>query len=581
MKRNINKQNKTLFNMKKIIMMVLLLCLSIVSINAVSQEELVNYQFEEGSGSLTIDISPPANIGILSSTTWSSTNFKWGLYALQFANTNNNIVDTTLNKNPNSTMTFSFWIRPANTDYDIPFSLYDTIVGTHLGFVWDSNAVKSFYYYDTTNTYKEVVMENNVLPTNVWYHIVLELDRDNHQLVYYRNNVLIYNNTFANNLTYNYDELMKLRLGTDKFLGNDYSGQMDSFRVFDTLLNTTQVASLYNSNNVVLVTENPQYINYYNNTYNTNYTNYVTFVTNDYVTNNYDYNYTYNEYVTQFVFNDTSVEHTIPDTFINFISPSSLPQSQKVIFQGGVNKSATCELYINNKLETTFFNILAFSYEKQFTTNTNNSYFIYCHYNIGEVKFYEISPIVNFQVVPSNKAVEFYFFNVNNEHLLGEDYYFVTPCFESLSPYWNYENEYYIKNIENGYTSFNLTYTSQHEFCLYRGTINYDEDNDGYSQNFDIVDIKNSIELGNIFVGEDTKNYNLKLTTEDIYKPTEPEFWGKTWASLFSFVAGLIIGGIILLLGLYVKNDKLMVVGGFIIMAGLGVSIWTFVGAIV
>lgn len=587
MEKNINNQKNKLFTMKNFMYFILIvigiMLLGGNSVFAINQQELLNYQFEEGSGSIVVDSSPLNNIGIMTGATFTAQyQGKWGYYAIR-TNTNDAQISTTLNENPNSTIVFSFWINPSTNSYDIPFSLYDTIDETHMGMVWDTNNAKSFYYYDSSNIYQEVNFENTYLGTNTWYHIVIEIDMQNQNILYYRNNVLIYNSTYINPIKYNVNETLKFRIGSDKWLSNDFQGYFDSFRIFDSLLTTNQISTLYNNNQVILETETIGGVtNYYNITNNNNYSIYTTYnITDIYnIQNDYNYNMTFNDYITNYIFNDTTVEHSIETTFIKSISPASIPQQTKVNFQSVLNKSGTCELYIDNQLEKTFYNILSYNYEKFFQSGTEHKYFEYCYYKIGGVTFYEISPEVSFDILNSTKAIEFYFYNINSENLLGEDYYFVTPCFEGLSKYQIFENQYYIKNIKNGYTQFNLSYTANYDFCLYRGNINYDENKDGFSKDFDIVDIKKTIPLGTIFVGEDTSTYNLKLTTSDIYSPSQPEFWGKTWETLFSLIVALIIGGIVIAIGIYAKIDKLVIVGGLIIMTGMGVSVWTFVGAI-
>jgi hypothetical protein len=584
MENNINKQNKLLNNMRKLLInmgaIILILIFSVTGVFSLNQEEILNFQFEEGSGSVTVDISPPSNIGILSNTGWTAQySGRWGYYAPNFANNGNNVIDTTLNQKPNSTLVMSMWIRPINNDYDIPVSLYDTADQTHIGLLFDANAGKGFYYYDTTNTYKEVIFETTILPTNTWYHLVVELDLLNHRVIYYRNNVLIYNNTFVNNVQYTENQTMKLRLGTDKWLTNDFGGQIDSFRLFNEMLTPSQITSLYTSNIIMLEVENPQFINYINNTYNTNYSIYTTYNITDNYFYNYttinEYNMTFNEYVTNYIFNDTNVAHSVPENFLVWVSPSATTQNVEVVFKGGLNKSATCDLYIDNKVEKTFTNIMAFSYKKLFESHTTHNYFVYCSYKLGEITMYDISPPVNFDVEMGSRAIEFFFYDTNTENLLGEDFYLSTPCFENLmgSSYYTPENEYYVKNLKNGYAQFNLSYISEYEFCLYRGNINLNSEIDTFTKQINVVELKKEIPLGVLIIGSNTSSYQLNIDDYDKYSPTEPEFWGKDWKSLYSLITALIIGGIFVTIGVYARSDRIVVIGGLIILAGMGISL--------
>ncbi len=519
---------------KKLFYILMISIMALTSVSAVTQHNYMKWDFEAGAGSIAQDGSGNNNIGILNGNIGYTATAKFGSFATTYDNTNNYIIGNIYQVPIPDVTSYSIWVYPTGTEADVPLAVYDDNFIMQFGINYDVNGVKGIWYYDNALVYQSVTFANDINTINTWYNLLLEVNMLNDTIKLYRDGVLLGTASTPNLLRTAYT--WNIVVGTDQYQNGDFTGNIDAVGFYDFAFNSTQLTQLLTLNNVTLISDNgiePEV----------------------------------NQTTTLDLINSTS------------IISGQIFQDKNVELIVNLNTKADCEIYFDSSLYDLSKDLLNFKTTKEFTFG-NHNYMVYCEKIVNDTKYYDVTPLIPFSTQMGQKAVEFYFYNINNEHLLGEDYYFVTPCFESLSPYWTYENEYYIKNIKDGYVQFNLSYTADYEFCLYRGTINYNQELDRFNNNFDIVEIKNSIELGNIFVGENTTSYQLKLTNEDIYKPTEPEFWGKTWASLFSFVAGILIGGALILLGMYAKNDKLMVVGGFIIMTGLGVSVWTFVGAI-
>jgi hypothetical protein len=207
----------------------------------------------------------------------------------------------------------------------------------------------------------------------------------------------------------------------------------------------------------------------------------------------------------------------------------------------------------------------------------------YCS-NMGKsiiLFFLLLLSLVNVSAVDS-KMVEFFIYDENGTLLSDyHDLHLVTPCFDSreLSKYYVPDTPRYIQPVINGQANFNLTSNTTYDFCMLKGKINSRDD--FYSLEYDLPEVDKQTELGKLFVTNETVTYSLYTDKSDLYSVSSPEFWGKTWNALFEMIIGLLVGGLLILIGLIAKNDKIIVVGGLIIAIGMGVSITTFVGAII
>ncbi len=536
MENNIN--NKTPFNSMKKILIFFVMVLSLFSlVNANTQEELNRYEFEQGSGSLALDTSQNDNVMLLlNSASFTSTN-RWGSFGLDLDSSNAQTL-TTL-KNPQSNIiTISFWNRPNNNNWGIPFSVYNDDLSTHFGFYWQSTSEKGIFYYNTNNQWINIPFESSSLSNNNWYYNTLTFNLSSNEITYYRNNNLINTITLTNFQSTN--ENFNLRLGRTGWQSNQFRGQIDSFRIFNFDLNETQRTSLFQSNTITLLEEE-----------------------ND-----------------EEVGNNVSI---VSDLY-NYIIPqnnTNMLFNQNIEFS--LNKLSNCDLYINNEYKETYNNVVSFIYPtKNLEPYQYYEFFAFCEYIQNETKFYQISEKRNFYLDLPSKTIEFFIFDELNNYVSNDDLYMVTPCFETpeLNKYYNLNKEVYIQKLVNGRASFNLSYTSEYDFCMIKGRINYRDNN--FSKNFDLNKVDNQINLGKLFVGENTLSYALKVSDKDLYKMTSPEFWGESWKSIFGIVISLLVGGVLVVVGLSVGSSQLIIVGGVIVALGLGLSLITsIVGLIV
>jgi len=525
-------------NIKKIIsFVILMLMFGFVSISATTQHELINYQFEENGGNVIIDISGNNIHGSNTGCSWT-TNKKFGNYALDFDGDKDYITISNAQQIPRE-LTLSFWFRAYTNSDDILINIYDS---TDLLQVWvdkDGGSDNLYLKYKDTSGIINNLNLDDVNFGNAYSHIVLVFDFENSSIKYYRDNV--FKDSF--NLTAMSRESVTnmLRLGANIDSNqNEFDGFMDSFRLFDFLANETQINDLYNNNHITLFTDETEE-------------------------------------------NETQINNTISERIINYVLPidNAIISNQDLI-EANLLRSANCELYINNNLMESYNNVLGFTYPLLELQNEDYEYFVYCYYIENGTKTYELSNITTFQIIKPSRAIEFYLYDKMGNPLNDyDDLYLATPCFtdKEMSKYYSPDKKAYIQHLTNGMATFNLSYSASYEFCLLHGKLNSIEDE--FSLKYDLVDIDKQTELGELFVNNNTYTYSLKIDDTDLYKVTAPEFWGKTWASLFQMIIGIILGGLIILIGLMAGVDKLIVVGGLIIAIGMGVGITTFVGAII
>jgi len=522
-------------NIKKIISMVLLLFM-FGGVFAITQNELINYQFEENGGNVIIDVSGNNIHGSNTGCSWTQ-NEKFGSYALDFDGDKDYVTISNAQQIPRE-LSVSFWFYPLTNQDDILVNIYDT---TDLLQIWtDSDGGNDNLYLKYKDT-SGAINQLNIDSTNFnqeYNHIVLLFDFENNNLTYYWDNNLISSFTLLN--VSRESETNMLRLGANiEPTQNEFDGYIDSFRLFDFILNETQITDLNSNNHINLIVDSEE--------------------------------------------NETNISNTITTKIINYVNPQNNGVvSNQDLIEANLLHSANCELYIDNDLKDTWVNVLGFVYPLLELQNGDYDYFVYCEYINNGTKIYELSNITHFTIVKPSRAIEFYLYDKNNNLLNDyDDLYLTTPCFtdKEMSKYYTPDKKAYIQHLNNGMATFNLSYSGSYDFCLLHGKLNSIEDK--FSLKYDLVDIDKQTELGELFVNNNTYTYSLKIDDTDLYKVTAPEFWGKTWASLFQLIVGVLLGGLIILIGLMAGVDKLIIVGGLIIAIGMGVSITTFVGAIV
>ena len=270
--------------------------------------------------------------------------------------------------------------------------------------------------------------------------------------------------------------------------------------------------------------------------------------------------------------NSISKEHK---NIINYTKPlnnENISKFDKITFL--LNENANCNLYIDNDLVKSYKNIVSGSYDLETLNLGTHKYLLDCNVYKNNTKYVDNSNEITFTIKEFKNTIDFYIYGKNKELLDYDDLYLMTPCADDkeFKKYWvNEDKKYYIQHLIKGHTVFDLAYTNEYNFCLLKGKINYKYDN--FSKNYDFVDVEKQTNLGKLFVKNDTLVYSLIVENDDLYKPTNPKFWDKSWSSLFNLVVSLLIGGFILLIGLITGYDKLFIVGGLIIALGFGLSI--------
>lgn len=540
----INTKDNSYFNMKKIFLLLSLILYSLISANALQQANIINYPFESASGTIIFDVSGNEyNSILMNGASFSSASSPpFGTYAMYCNGANHYAVSvspfpTTINR------TVSFWVRP-NTGNTNKATFTNTLSANdyfEIYYDWSQNTLNYKYVNESSNgTNSQVkVIDNFVLPTTLFTHFVIEIDGSNGLLSYYKNSVpILINSPIAGGVHFNASELKTSYLCKNVGLNNTYYGRIDEYNMFNFLLNSSQVSQLYTTNALTLGLES----------------------------SNQSQTQTYS-----FILNDNLINSTTP------LNNQSVTKFENINIV--VSTPATCELYIdNNLIYTTTQPIYSFTYPLTEIGLGHHNYFAYCHYINNNATYYGTTLITNFNIIAPIKSINFYVYNADKTLNTDSDLYLVTPCpkvYESSS-HWIIDRPFYTQKLVNGYANFNLNYNAEYEFCLLKGRVNYEVDN--YTQNINFASVGKITPLGTLYVTNDTLNYNLGLSNTDLYSPAQPEFWGKTWQTLFTFIMGLVIGGVLIALGIYSRIEKLVVIGGLIIMVGLGASIWTFVG---
>lgn len=551
MENNINKKKYNSFNMiKKLMLQILLISLLIITgINNMFADNIIlKYDFEEGGGSVAIDGIGNNFNGVIVNADYDL-NEKFGSYGLRFDTSNSaEYINTIINAQELQNFCFGTWVYPTQ--------VYEDNV------IFDSEYLstnKIKFYYTNTNTYLQYRDSNSVLRTqtlngglayNSYSHLLLCYNDSSKQYLYYVNGVLSSTNTLTGGGIKHYNNTIIFKIGAGFNTNYQRLKYLDGVVITDFILNQSQITELNTLNTITLP-----------------------------IINNGDDNNT----------NQTTegLNNLIEYDIIKSYSPIQNDNSTNYVeYKINNNIMANCDLYIDNKLVKQFYNVLSFNYPKSYSGTLSETYFVYCYFDNGGNRYYELLEPINFNIIKSQEIVNFNVYDSStNELLTSNEMYIVTPCFKEnpltpwgFNPYTeslNKKNLRYIQKLTNGQASFNLDIMSSHEFCLVRGQLN--NLFEGWDNAYTITKIDNQINLGTINIKSPSVTYDLQLGKEDVYKVTEPSFWGKTWESLFALIVCLILAVPIILVGLFTKNGQIVVAGVIIILAGFGVSIGSIV----
>jgi len=523
-----------------ILLILLIMFSSVIISNAYSTNlQVLRYEMEEGGGNILIDSSGNSYHATRNGFNWD-TNSKFGGYSIKFGGGD---YAYTPNINLNNEITFNFWSKynfGTHTNKRTIFNLHNANYDLKLQI--NPNSVPNLYdinliYTDINNIIRTQNLLTGLNLNTNWNMETFTIN--NNSIKYYVNDILLINTSLNNNIKIDSNP-KTLYIGIDYTLNNDYKGNIDEFRIFNFNLSTSQINDLKVYNNFTIS--------------NNNNNNPIINITNQTPT--------------------TIITSTTP------LNNQSINNTKSI--QVTTNHLATCDLYIDNDLIKSYSNIISFNYNLNALNEGTHNYFVYCEYFENTTRKYQISNTFNFNIVKPKKIVQFFLYDINSNLLSNyDDLYLVTPCNKNTqtSSYYVKEAPLYIQKLNNGNANFNLAYNGNYEFCLMKGKINYKENN--YTLNYDFVDVTKKTLLGKLFVNNETFTYSLKVDNTDLYRISAPQFWGKTWSALFQMVVGILLGGLLILIGLIAENSKLTIVGGLVIAIGMGVSVTTFVGALI
>ena len=542
----INTQNlKNIMKTKTFYLMAYILFMfSLLSYNAfsITQEQLLRYEFEEGGGTIILDSSGNNYNGIQNAVSWT-TNNRWGTYALEFDGFND-YVATLESINIPDQLSISFWL---SVDVGITPETILNIYGdteNYLIYVdYAQNSALKLDYVDNTQQTQTLILINNSVDST-YNHFVVSIDSVKNDTCAWKNGVQITCIPLNNGV---YKDLLNeyLQIGQD-FTNtyDDYDGRMDEFRIFDFVLNDSQVQDLFLNNYITLITT-PEPVD-----------------------------------------NISLVQDILITNFS--------PQTNDTIyftdnFEVTTNRLTDCTLYIDNSLIETSYNQVVHKIPNPLTEAGKHQYFWYCEalinnsliFEISQTQYFNLSEnppkIITFNIVGTD-------FDVNDLEL-----YITTPCmnegysaigteYKPYRPEYNKDGIMFSK-VVNGFAQFNVT-NDKNDYCLYNGRIIINEL--GKTTNYDIVDIYGVVELGEIQTPNNvTDIYKVTLEQFDIYSKVNPKAWGQTWTSIIGGLILLVLGVTVLIAGIYVGNGKMTLAGAILSMSALGISFTGIVGLVV
>lgn len=549
MKTNLNnkKESKSIMNRFYLFLITITILLSS---SYASQINLINWQFEDGTGSIVTDLSPePKYNGVLSNgANFETTNVRFGFHDVDFDGGNDVIQTTIQNRfyeeggNNDIDYSISLWFRPDDFAQQTLFHYYgiNDLSTTELRMHPTDVNSRVLRYKDEFQNFQEVVLSSTPdYSTGEYHHIVLNINPVNDEVQVYFNNVDV--GTYAITNYAPYEQTYTLRLGADRNLNNDYDGDMDSFRTFNFLLNQSQVADLYNNNNIVL--SNPQIEE---------------------------------EEQEQEI---TNINEVSIITIENYVNQNNNSLMQKENFNVQTSQESTCELYIDNSYYAESKDSVSHVFNNKLNIGQYEA-FTYCYYEQDNEKFYQLSNTSNINII-SNPSGEITF-NINALDFNQEQYalYVVTPCLEPgivipgiTQKYGSNANPNgaYFQRVQNGQASFNLV-EDKYEFCLINGQISYDRND--YTNNYNANEVFNQINLGEFDLPSNiTSTYTLNVEQFDIFGKTNPKAWGTSWVAIISGLIALFLGVLIVIVGVTQKIPQAIVFGGIMTLFALGYQV--------
>lgn len=524
--------------MKKQVGLLLLLFFALCSTAfAQDQEYILDWRYDEGSGTVAFDSSGNGIFGILlNGAVFNTGSGAFGAGDVNYG-TSNDIVQGAINLEEEGNFSISWWTKVTlGSNYGL-WNIQTSDGINYLTFTFDRNdAVRLQYSTSPTTWDTEDIQTGLSLSTNTYYHQVLTFNRFTKDYEYYRDGSLIATGDIANsdlNLS-NYI----FRTGTNEELTQDLQGSMDEFKIFNFIVNSSQVTELYNSNTITLAqSEDPE---------------------------------------------DPGIIPESGTIIDSFFPPQNFTTTSPVDFSIQLIQPANCELYLDGEIETAFANQVAFVYEKLLAIG-DHEYFWYCSYIQNSTQTFELTSVTEFEITGGTPLqitfeVEGNDFDVNDVELT-----LLSPCPEEgfsaiglkdFQPYRAKFNPGGIKFVpfENGIASM-TGFVGDNEFCIFNGRLHYADEN-VTTTDYDIVEFNGMVELGVISVPNNVSPiYNVKLDLLETYEITDPKAWGQTWAGIIGGILLLFFGVLTLIAGLETKNGKIVIAAAFLILSAFGVSL--------
>lgn len=543
-----NNKKYILSNMNKlmIIMIFFILSISHVYSSQYNQEYILNWNFDEVNGDIAFDSSGNNLFGILN----GGANFEpngdgvaYGLSDIDFDG-NNDFVSTSLTNllNNEEIISFSLWFRPDGGQEDVLFSIYAQDGNLfEMNLIVDpdnpSNLLSISGITNNAISYDFMIDNSGNNYNSVYHHVVISINTTSNDVTLFRNGVEI--NTI-NIPQISFENSLSMRLGVDRFTNFDFDGDMDEFKIFNFIPNSTQIQDLYLLNTMTL------------------------FVAEE----------------------ETNSEET-QSLFIDYSPTQNSSISNPINIIGNLNVQSTCDIYINNKLDKTLNNIISFN-EEYYLTQGQNNYLIYCSYIENGTKFFEVTPLTTFNINEGEPTEATFIINPLDFDLTKVDLWVTSPCLEEgysaigtdmgkYRPQYN-PNGAYFSEVVNGRATINVS-SGINEFCLHNGRIIVNED--GKTTNYDVVQSLGRVELGDVDIPRENAVFSVNIEQFQIYEIYDPKAYGKTWSGVIGGLILVLMGGLVILVGARNNNGKIVVAGALIFMAGFGISTAGLVGILI
>lgn len=550
MKNNINANsyNNNIYKKTGTFIVFILLMLSIIISTAYSVEEQISrYEFEESGGSVIIDSSGNGFHAIGYSTSHVTSPARWGDRSLEFDGSSDYVyVDTIPADTINANDSISIWIYPVfgfNAEQVI-FLIEDSVtpnLETGLTYVPASGNLK-WWYTDTGLTQRQETIASSVITSNQWNHIVINVDLIGNYVELYIDSIYMtrYNLTYQIYTTPS--TVKEFFMGADiTGSGYEFSGYMDEFRTFNTIINSSQVNSLFNDNTI------------------------------------------------SFISGEIDINQTSISDIILYQSPINGQNVTNIISIDAIlNYKSDCDIYIDNEIVKTYEDTNGFGYETSLDLGLH-SYFLYCQYYENNTLMYELSDVNVFNVVAGDPSTINFIITGLDYEPNDESLYLVTPCpkhittigdiGEEVNQDFNKDKSFYFQELNDRQASFSLS-SESHEFCLVNGLIQYDENN--FTNDFNINKIYGMARIGVINVPSNvTESYTIETELLDIYDKSDPKAYGQTWSGILSGLILLMLGILVLAGGISANNGKITIGGVLLVLAGMGVSFTGLLGVLI